>query len=340
MKFKLAQDNTIEIDLPSLASNLNRLAPSLSFSVVTKPIDIPGLSVVAPRSYGEVRRRHPKIDDDCDRALIFTEKPYDNNYFWDAGGGKTIVVSLSSWEHLTSIPRNNGAAYFTCAIAVRDLDVGHSHKEANTGCINDFWRDKTGVDIGMRSAFICPQCIDDVNHSKPRTLHRKMEGIQAILNDISAASRAKVDICDYWRHHGRADQFDVFMCHNSDDKAAILTIDKDLKQFGIRTWLDEEQLPPGRAWQDHLEKQIETIKTAAVFVGASGMGPWQEAEVRAFLQEFIRRQCPVIPVILSGCGKVPQLPLFLRQIMWVDFRKKAPDPMKQLLWGITGHRPN
>ena len=28
----------------------------------------------------------------------------------------------------------------------------------NVGCINDFWWDKTGVDAGMRAAFICDGC--------------------------------------------------------------------------------------------------------------------------------------------------------------------------------------
>ncbi|MDP2953249.1 MAG: toll/interleukin-1 receptor domain-containing protein, partial [Chloroflexota bacterium] len=113
-----------------------------------------------------------------------------------------------------------------------------------------------------------------------------------------------------------------------------------LVQSKIRTWLDEEQLPPGRAWQDLLEEQIQSVRTAAVFVGRSGVGPWQNIEIRAFLQEFVRRQCPVIPVILPDCTKVPPLPLFLRQLTWVDFRKKTPDPFSLLVWGITGVKPS
>ena len=105
------------------------------------------------------------------------------------------------------------------------------------------------------------------------------------------------------------------------------------------TWLDEEQLPPGRVWQDALEEQIEHIKTAAIIVGSSGIGPWQQIEVKAILQEFINRKCPVIPVILGDCSNVPQLPLFLKQFTWVDFRKQTPDPIYRLLWGITGVKP-
>ena len=129
------------------------------------------------------------------------------------------------------------------------------------------------------------------------------------------------------------------MCHNSDDKDSVRVINSELKTKMVSTWLDEEQLPPGRVWQDLLEQQIESIRSVAVFVGAAGVGPWQDVEIRAFLSEFVNRRCPVIPVILADCEEVPELPLFMRQFTWVDFRKNQPTPFGQLVWGITGQRP-
>jgi len=61
-------------------------------------------------------------------------------------------------------------------------------------------------------------------------------------------------------------------------------------------------------------------------------------EQKAFLRQFVKRKCPVIPVILPGCNKVPQIPVFLGAFTWVDFRKTEPDPMGQLIWGITGKK--
>ena len=96
---------------------------------------------------------------------------------------------------------------------------------------------------------------------------------------------------------------------------------------------------PGLPWQRVLEEQIENIKCAAVFVGKKGIGPWQQAELDAFLREFASRKCPVIPVLLSNAPKKPRLPVFLKGMTWVDFRKTEPDPFGQLIWGITGERP-
>jgi GTPase SAR1 family protein len=132
--------------------------------------------------------------------------------------------------------------------------------------------------------------------------------------------------------------YDVFLCHNSKDKAEVKIIAGRLKEQGILPWLDESELVPGRRWRPKLEEVIETIKSAAVFVGPDGVGPWQDLEQDAILQQLVGRNCPVIPVILPGCAATPKLPAFLQGLTWVDFRKLDPDPVKQLVWGVTGEK--
>ncbi len=130
--------------------------------------------------------------------------------------------------------------------------------------------------------------------------------------------------------------FDVFLCHNNKDKPEVKRIGERLKEFGMYPWLDEWELQPGKSWQRSLEQQITQIRSAAVFVGKDGIGPWQQEELEAFLSEFVKRGCPVIPVLLPDAPKEPQLPVFLKLRTWVDFR--SWDPLKQLVWGITGER--
>jgi hypothetical protein len=130
--------------------------------------------------------------------------------------------------------------------------------------------------------------------------------------------------------------FDVFLCHHGIDKPIVKRIGEQLKERGILPWFDEWALRPGLPRQKILEQQIEDIKTVAVFVGKDGIGPWQQQELDAFLGEFVRRGCPVIPVLLPGAPHEPKLPVFLRAMTWVDFRHQDPDPLQQLLWGITG----
>ena len=134
-------------------------------------------------------------------------------------------------------------------------------------------------------------------------------------------------------------EFDVFLCHNWADKPAVKRIALQLKQAGVFPWLDVWELPPGQPWQPLLERQIDTIKSAAVFIGAAGIGPWQEQELEAFLRRFAKRKIPVIPVLLMDAPTKPELPLFLEGMTWVDFRIADPDPLAMLIWGITGEKP-
>jgi hypothetical protein len=128
--------------------------------------------------------------------------------------------------------------------------------------------------------------------------------------------------------------FDVFLCHNSEDKELIREINKALQSAGVITWLDEEQLKPGQLWQAELEEQIGKIKNACVFVGKNSRGPWQDFEIRAFLNEFVNRGGAVIPVILPDASEIPHLPIFLKQMMWVDLRKDYEKSLLKLIGAL------
>jgi GTPase SAR1 family protein len=134
--------------------------------------------------------------------------------------------------------------------------------------------------------------------------------------------------------------YDVFLCHNSRDKPQVIAIGERLKERGILPWLDVWEIRPGSRWQKELQQSIKSVKSAAVFIGGHGKSPWQDLELEAFLQQFARRSRPVIPVVLESRSGNPRLPGFLSSWHMVDMRKPDPDPFEQLVWGITGERPD
>lgn len=137
--------------------------------------------------------------------------------------------------------------------------------------------------------------------------------------------------------------FDVFLCYNTKDRPFVRDVSEELKQRGLLPWLDVDVLPPGTVWQKVLGSQIKNIKSVAVFVGKDSIGTWQEQEIYSFLAEFNRRKCPVIPVFLANAPDDvldhPDMPVFLKNMGWVDFRQQDPNPFDNLVWGITGKRP-
>src|SRR5262249_5669309 len=71
-------------------------------------------------------------------------------------------------------------------------------------------------------------------------------------------------------------KFDVFLSHTSVDKPVVRDIAKRLLTNGVRYWLDEEHLTPGRQWQSELASAIRECQAVAILVGAQGAGPWAE----------------------------------------------------------------
>jgi hypothetical protein len=133
--------------------------------------------------------------------------------------------------------------------------------------------------------------------------------------------------------------FDVFLCHNTADKPAVMEIGRRLRERGLLPWLDQWELVPGTSWQQALDESLDSIRTAAVFIGASGIGPWQQQEVYAYLRSFVEKGSRVIPVLLPTAPEAPEMPVVLRGMQWIDFRKDDPPPLAQLHWGITRRKP-
>jgi small GTP-binding protein len=176
-----------------------------------------------------------------------------------------------------------------------------------------------------------------VAHSSLASEEDRAERIVEMDRAADSGVKREVDLLTVQGKEATED-FDVFLCHNDVDKSAVKKIGEQLRQQGILPWLDEWQLRPGLPWQRLLEQQITKIKSAAVFIGKDGVGPWEQLELEAFLREFVKRGCPVIPVILADALQEPQLPIFLQGMTWVDFRRQDPDPLERLIWGITGKR--
>ena len=133
------------------------------------------------------------------------------------------------------------------------------------------------------------------------------------------------------------DAYDVFICYNSADRPEALEVGKRLKDQGILPWLDSWR--PGTPIEEQQRQQIAKIKSAAVLVGKNGIATFQQMQTDAFLRQFVQRGIPLIPVFLEDAPQEP-LPIFLDGFGWVDFRQREPEPMGQLIWGITGTRPS
>lgn len=138
-------------------------------------------------------------------------------------------------------------------------------------------------------------------------------------------------------------QYDVFLSHNGDDKAAVEIIAHRLREEAkLRPFLDKWHLIPGKSWQEAIEEALEQSETVAVFVGPSGISPWHNEEMRAALDTAVRThdEYRVIPVLLPGASE-DALTGFLARRIWVDFRSGLDDAdaFDRLVAGVLGQPP-
>jgi hypothetical protein len=179
---------------------------------------------------------------------------------------------------------------------------------------------------GHRSEKFVPVLFEDTHNAVPLQLADRTR--YQLPNDYEALYRRLTAKREFW--------FDVFLSHVSNDKPVVRELGLKLRARGLRVWLDEWEVRPGTPWQEELENAIQTVRGAAILYGPSGIGPWADREIHAFLSEFVERKAPVIPVLLPGAPRSPKLPLFLKTFTWVDLRGGlTPSGLDRLVQGLT-----
>jgi GTPase SAR1 family protein len=193
-----------------------------------------------------------------------------------------------------------------------------------------------------REAFLCPACQETINIATSVSSGR-VDRTRLLAMNRNADDQAEVEAATATlQGKERTADFDVFIAYSGQDKEFAQDLALVLKHRGIYPWIDTEEVPPGRWFQDVIQQVVPTTKAVAVLIGPGGVGRWQAVEIRAFLSECIEREIPVIPVLLPYVTSFPRSLSFLRELNHVAFARRPDEvkPLGQLVWGITGQRPS
>jgi len=71
---------------------------------------------------------------------------------------------------------------------------------------------------------------------------------------------------------------DVFFSYNRKDQDAVRRVAEELRRQGLKVWMDEEDLRLGQSWQPRVEEALQEVHAAAILLGPSGFGDWQNKE--------------------------------------------------------------
>jgi len=126
--------------------------------------------------------------------------------------------------------------------------------------------------------------------------------------------------------------YDVIICYNYEDREDVSEINKKLKEEGIKTWFDNDELLGGVYWRAELDKIIPTSKSIAIFFKHT-IGKNQKKEIEVF-HDYVH--LTLIPVFLKDSTlTVEKLnDSFLKTSSSVDFRDSNSDPLIKLISSI------
>ena len=104
----------------------------------------------------------------------------------------------------------------------------------------------------------------------------------------------------------RTRPFDLFLSHNSEDRATVLLFRELLKAVGVYGLMDVHDIALGRNNQAQLDEALSNCRGGLIFLGASGIGRWQQMEITSLSGRFGRKgEGPLIPVFIHAKTAVP-----------------------------------
>lgn len=193
MNILLVKDETIDLDLGGSVEFLNSICSTINFQYYKND-----LKIDLPSSFINFQKEKFILEDKLsginrDNTLYVTNRKYGNNYFYYvtlASTNNYMIVSFFGWEHYTNLPLENGLFYFIVTMLALLIDSSTRHHES-TGCIYDFLRNKTDVDICMKRGYICENHLNKIQNKikKTENLSKIYVDLTKIFNLLSNASR-------------------------------------------------------------------------------------------------------------------------------------------------------
>ncbi|KAF0180905.1 MAG: sulfatase-modifying factor protein [Limisphaerales bacterium] len=113
--------------------------------------------------------------------------------------------------------------------------------------------------------------------------------------------------------------FDLFLSYNAEDRATVLLFRELLKEVGVYGWMDVHDIGLGSNDQAQLDAALLNCRGGVIFLGAGGIGRWQQLEIRSLVNRYGRKgEGPLVLVIIHPKAAMPPTLEGLPRIMLSD----------------------
>jgi len=255
MNLLLIFDKNFDINQEALLNFLKKQKfKSIITSISEKNIEIKERFIAKPSSFNQITN-NIKNKDNYDKIIVFTDKQYQDNYFFHTQKN-TVICSFYGWEYFTNLSKSNGIIYFIIDILALEIDASFRHQEL-TGCIYDFLWEKVGIDRGMRDAIFCKSCTKRLKNSLSNDKKNVLREIEILMEKLSISSKSNQDILSNNDKKHTFNEETIFSASDikiTNESILISTLIKKLKKETI------ELNKTDKLWNEHqMGRFIESI---------------------------------------------------------------------------------
>jgi len=120
----------------------------------------------------------------------------------------------------------------------------------------------------------------------------------------------------------------IFISYSRKDKIFVDRLSEELNNNGVNTWVDVQQIAPGKMWQEEIKRGIEECDIIIVVLSHNYLSSsWTSIELAIALKKSI------IPIKISE--NLPEsLPYVLKNLQWIDFHENYAASFELLLKSI------
>jgi len=125
----------------------------------------------------------------------------------------------------------------------------------------------------------------------------------------------------------------IFLSHSSEDRVFVNTLALDLKSRGFDVWYSEWELGVGDSLATAIQTGIAEASWLIVVLSPESVkSRWVREELNAgFARQLAEDRVYILPVLHKDC----EIPIFLRDRIYADFRHGYSTALQKLLWTLS-----
>jgi len=207
-----------------------------------------------------------------DRVLYFTNKQYEDNYFFHTDNN-IVICSFYAWKYFTNLSKSNGVIYFLIDVLALEILPSSIDRENHKikGCIYNFLWDKIDIDEGMREAKFCNQCLEELNKNKNSSLQNDLK---KLMNILSKSSQLNEDILFENEEKVEDKTFSASDISITNETIVISKLIKKLKRNKIDLY-ENEKLWDKTEMSRFIESILLRLPLPALYFDVSRPESWQ-----------------------------------------------------------------